>query len=182
MRANIRLATSLLVISWAGACSGLNTQNMVTDQTSFGVKHASTVALDIAGGGRELWYSSALDPEELEAALRMSLEKTALFRGIVGLDTADYVLSVNVTYAGIQSGPSPTAWVNADWTISARGSTDRIWAAQVVAKGRVGVEEIPESGTRESIAFERGTKAVIDKALRQIGELHLRVPLSNNAP
>ena len=66
----------------------MNTQNMVTDQTSFGVKHGSTVALDIAGGDPDLWYSSALDPEELEEALRMSLEKSALFRGIVGLDTA----------------------------------------------------------------------------------------------
>lgn len=108
----------------------------------------------------------------------MSLEKSGLFKAIVGVGqgSTDYVLDVDLIYASSHPGASMTAWVNANWVLIERESGDNVWSAHIKGEGHAGSFEAFSGMVRQNMTLERGAQANIDQALAQIQELSLRSP------
>lgn len=153
-------------------CASLDVGKMVPDQTSFGVQHSATVALKSSGGSSP-FLSATIPPDKFGNAVKMSLEKSNLFKELVDETTADYILNVVLTYAGINSAFYMNAWVTAEWDLIDRASDKSVWSAEVSGQGGASVGEAFSGAKRQYMALERGAKANIEDALSQIGKLNL---------
>ena len=169
-----RLVLMLSCLSFAG-CGSLNVKNMVTDHTSSGVQHSATVAVSAEGGSSGVqWFSGTISPEAFGDAVKMSLEKSDLFKGLGDKTTADYLLNIVLTYAGSHPGFTMHAWVTAKWDLIERASGESAWSAEIKGDGSASVGDALSGAARQFIALERGAKANIENALSQIEKLHLR--------
>jgi hypothetical protein len=173
-RFNIRQLALLLVLPCFVGCASLKIENMVINQTSSGTQHPVTVAVKTIGGSPNVkWYSATITPEEFQKAVTISLKKSDLFKAIVGQDIADYLVNIDLTYAGSHPGFSMTAWVNVNWILVERKSGQRIWSAEITGEGHAGAGEAFNGEARQYIALERGAQSNINQALNQIRKLRL---------
>jgi len=150
---------------------------MVIEQTSFGIQHPATVALGVSAQSQGVNpRSKTISPEAFREAVKISLEKSALFKSIVGEDIADYVLSADLIFTGSHAGASMTGWVDVSWILAERASGDNVWSAEISTEGQVGAFEAFNGMTRQNMAIERGAQANINQALTQIGQLTIVIP------
>ncbi len=156
-------------------CAGMSAERMVPDQTSFGAQHSATVALKSSGGSSGVqWFSATIPPDMFGDAIKMSLEKSKLFKELVDETSSDYKLNVVLTYAGSHPGFNMHSWVNAKWDLIERTSDKSVWSAEVSGEGSASAGEAFAGAERQCKALERGAKANIEDALSQIGKLTLK--------
>ena len=174
-RMNVCCVVLMLGCFCFSGCASLKVENMVTDRTSLGVQHSATVALNAEGGSPGVqWFSGTISAKAFGDAVKMSLEKSALFKGLVDEATADYELNVVLTYAGSHPGFTMHAWVTAKWDLVERASGENAWSAEIKGDGSASVGEAFSGAARQYMALERGAKANIEDALSQMGKLRLK--------
>jgi hypothetical protein len=172
-----RIAILLLVLPCFASCASIKTELMVTEQASFGAQYPATVSLTVGGGSAGVkWFSGTIEPEELDAAIRQSLETSILFAEVVSGEPADYALDADLTYASSHPGLNLTAWVAIQWTLTERASEDVAWTTEIRAKGEASVGEAFNATSRQYRALEKGTRANIDQAFAEIAGLGLGSP------
>ena len=146
----------------------VNAKKMVVDQTSFGITHPVTIALKVTGGspGAVFYASGTIPLKKYRSAVKMSLEKSNLFEGLVEENVADCLLNVNLSWAVAESsGFYSHAVVNSEWELVKRISGENFWSTSVV--GNNGSANINTS-------LEKAAKSNIESALSQISELDLK--------
>lgn len=171
----LRLGMLFLLLLFFGGCASINILNMVPDATKYSVQHPSNIALTVERGQKSGvgWYSGSIKPSDFEKAILKSLEKAKLFKGVVNGEAADYLINVKLIYAGSHPGFNMNAWVNAQWSIIDQSSKEIVWSKLVEGKGHATVGDAFVGAKRQFMALERGAKANIDEALREIGKLEL---------
>ena len=168
-----RLLIAFLPFAFA-SCASLKTENMIPDQETFGATYAQTVALDVGGGSAGVqWFSGTIKPEDLEEAIVQSLEKSKLFSEVVEPEQADYILGVNLTYAGSHPGFTMKAWVNVEWDLAARTAAESKWKEELKAEAKATVGEAFNGTSRQYRALEKAAKLNIEEAFAKIAELGL---------
>lgn len=170
----IRFLALLLVPLLAG-CAGIRPENMVTNGAAVATPHSASVAVSVEGGSPGVqWYSGTVTPEEYEKALRSSIENSKVFSQLTDKATADYLLSVNLTYAGSHPGFYMNAWVHATWTLTDRAANKSIWTKDVESEGGAGMGDEFIGAERQYRALERAVKANIESGLADVGNLQLK--------
>ena len=158
-------------------CASITPDKMVADKPSYGSHYNHTIALNVTGGTPGVkWFSGTVEPEEFQEAIRRSIESSKLFSQFTDKVAADYLLSVNLNYAGSHPGFNMTAWINTTWILSSRASGKSIWTNEVATEGKATVGEAFNGGARQFMALERAVKANIETALTQMGALKLDAP------
>jgi len=174
---NLRQIGFLLLLILLIGCSSINVNKMITEQTSFGIHYPATVALETSTQSKGINYRSVtIPPEAFQEAIKLSLEKSALFKSIVDENIADYVLKSELIFSGVNPGASMTAWVDVDWSLNDRASGKNVWNNRISTEGHVGAFEAFAGWTRAYIALERGAQKNINQALNQIKELEINAP------
>ena len=168
----------LLVLPLLVGCASINTDNMVSNQASFGAHYAASVALNVHGGSGAAWlFSSVMSATTLAEAIQRSIEGSKLFQEVMGpLSGAKYVLDVNLKYAASHPGFTVTAWVTAVWSLVERESGTTVWKKELTHKAKATVGEAFDASKRQFIAIERATKGLIEDALTEVGALNLKRP------
>lgn len=171
----LRLVIFIAMLSLFAGCASINVANMVPD-TMDGINQLpATVSLTVERGQKNgvEWYSGTIKPEEFEKAVIESLNKAGLFKEIVGKDSGDYSLVVKLIYAGSHPGFNMNAWVNAQWTLINKNTNETVWDKLVEGKGHATVGDAFVGAKRMVMALERGAKANIDEAIKEMQKLNL---------
>ena len=156
------------------SCASIDPGKMVPDRSSYGTRHNGSVAMNVGGGSPGVqWFSGTVTPEQFEEAVRQSLERSKLFRQFTDKAAADYLMSVNLNYAGSHPGFDMTAWVNASWTVSERATGRSVWSKEVKSEGSASMDEELMGPKRNFMALERAVKANIESALSEVAALKL---------
>jgi hypothetical protein len=150
-------------------CASINVENMVTNHSVLdSPKHPVNLSVEVIGGSPGVqWYSKTIKPEDFKKAVLLSLEKTEFFKEIVNQDIADYLLKINLTYAGSHPGFTLHAWVNAKWTIYRKVDNEIVWTADVSGEGSATVGDALSGEKRICMALERAAQSNINHALTE---------------
>jgi hypothetical protein len=169
----------LLVAPLFVGCAHIHPENMVPEKTIFNTQHECTIALNVSSSNPEaaiLWLGGGqtMKPEEFQEAIGRSIKYTKLFRQIANPSSADYILSVELKFAGSHPGFGMHAWVLANWSLSERVTGAKVWAKDAKGDGHADASEAFDGGVRQVLAIERAAKDNIDTALTEVGNLHLK--------
>ena len=172
----LRLIPLFVAIVWlVGCASPAIKEELVIDDTSFGITHPYSVSV-IAGGGGE---TSATDytnisNEDLAGAIEESIIKSKLFSSVVQGDSADYKLSVYlVSMSKPMFGFSFTIDMEMAWSLVNTKSGDAVMRESIKSSHTGTAGEAFAAVTRIRIAVEGAAEDNIRQGLKKIAALPL---------
>lgn len=158
-----------------GCASPANRDAMVANQVHVAKKFASSVSVDVKGGGdTSSLGSSNISSADLKAAIEKSISQTGLFRTVVQTPGGDYELGVSVVrLAKPAFGLSFTVDMEAGWTLSKVSDHSVVWRQGIQSSHTASMSDAFVGVERLRIAVEGAARANIAKGLQAIGELNL---------
>lgn len=172
----VRLAIAISLMPLLFSCASINVMNMVPDTVDYGEQKPATISLEMERDGNRgtTLYSGTITHDEFKKAILKSLESAKLFKGLEPNSSADYLIKVRLIHAGSHPGFNMTAWVNAQWSLINQNTKAEVWTKLIKGKGHATAGEAFNGAKRQYMALERGAKANIDHALKELAKLDLR--------
>lgn len=167
------LALFVILLFVLVGCAGINVGNMVAADMSNGVKYPSTVAVTVNTVSSSGLWSGTVSPEDFRAAVIKSLEKCSMFKTVEVENISNYILKAEIITISSHPGFDMNGYVKVKWNLLERVKGATVWNAEIDTEGRAVVSEAFSGAARQNMALERGVKANIEQALKQIGELKL---------
>lgn len=123
-----------------------------------------------------MWTSKVSDAD-LAQAITDSLRSSGLFKGVVTIGEADYVL--NATIINIDQpmvGFTMSVGVEIVWSLTPKGNSKPVWEKSVSSRAQKTTGDAFVGVTRLRLATEAATQENIRKALTQLSQQQLPPP------
>lgn len=170
------LALCLSAALWllVTGCSGLEVEAMAADLAPVARSHSGVVAVSLERGSASLTpQGGSVDPDALEQAILLSLQRAGLFEAVDTPRSADYVLGAELLLADSHPGYTLSAWVHLGWALHSATSGELLWSLETRGQGEASVDEGLRTGAREEIALERAVRANLNEVVGALSRLRL---------
>jgi hypothetical protein len=166
------LAASLLL---SGCATGATSAAMSSTTRDFGRQHPHTLSLSVTGGrDTSSAGASQISDADFAAAIRSSIQQSALFTKVLEGNASDYTLSVFIVRLEQPTfGMTFDVTIETNWTLTRRADSKVFWQKSLTSTGTATMGDAFSGVTRLRLANEKAARMNIEAALKELSTLSL---------